>query len=108
MQIGLKATSSPRLLALWERPPFAWTIVDQLTGSESGAAAYLTRLRALLETMASWPETRRIGLYTAASIDQLNHPPQTTERLERSLETLREGGMEEQNQLCQPILLQWS
>jgi 3,4-dihydroxy 2-butanone 4-phosphate synthase/GTP cyclohydrolase II len=108
LQIGLKATSSPRLLALWERPPFAWTIVDQPTGSESGEAAYLTRMRALLETMASWPETRRIGLYTAASIDQLNHPPQTTERLERSLEALRERGMDEQNQLDQPVLLQWS
>jgi len=65
-------------------------------------------VRALLETMASWPETRRIGLYTAASIDQLNHPPQTTERVERSLETLRERGMNEQNQLDQPVLLQWS
>jgi 3,4-dihydroxy 2-butanone 4-phosphate synthase/GTP cyclohydrolase II len=106
LQISLRASSSPRLLALWERPAFAWSIVDQPTGA--GTASYLTRLRALLETMASWSETQRIGLYTAASMEQLNHPPQTAERIERSLETLRKGEMQEQNQLDQPVLLQWS
>ena len=106
LQISLRASSSPRLLALWERPAFAWSIVDQPTGA--GTASYLTRLRALLETMASWSETQRIGLYTAASKEQLNHPPQTAERIERSLETLRKGEMQEQNQLDQPVLFQWS
>ena len=58
--------------------------------------------------MASWPETRRLGLYSAASVDQLNHPSQTLERVEEPLDQLRKGLIGVQGRLQEPTLVQWS
>jgi len=106
LQLKLQVSSSPRLLALWERPQFAWRVVDQqATTSES---SFATRVQELLETLASWEETRRLGLYVAASKAQVEHPPQTIDRNELSLLALRSGEAQLQGRLSQPTLQQWS
>ena len=106
LQLKLQVSSSPRLLALWERPQFAWRVVDQqATTSES---SFATRVQELLETLASWEETRRLGLYVAASKAQVEHPPQTIDRSELSLLALRSGEAQLQGRLSQPTLQQWS
>ena len=106
LEVSITANSSPRLLALWERPQFAWRITDVQRGP--GSTSFTTRLRSLIQTLASWQETSRIGLYTAPTAEQLNHPSQTLERIEASLEDVRSGRMPEQSQLEQPTLLMWS
>ena len=105
LDLQLNALSSPRVLALWERPQLTWRLSHQ--GSETEASCVLTRVESLLQQMASWPETKRIGYYSASSVDQLEHPSQTLERVEHPLDQLREGGPW-QSQLKQPALLQWS
>ena len=106
LNLLLTSTTSPRLLALWERPQFAWQI-DNQPGNQSGAS-FATRLQSLLEVLASWPETRRLGLYSAATVEQLNHPSQTLERVEEPLDQLRLGVIGVQGRLQQPTLVQWS
>ena len=106
LQLNLRSSSCPRLLALWERPQFAWRVNDRQI-AESGATV-ATRLQVLLETMASWPETRRLGFYRAASLEQVDHPPLNLERFEAPLEQLRSGSLGEQSRLNKPALLQWS
>ena len=106
LNLVLTPTSSPRLLALWERPQVAWQI-DNALDNQAGAS-FATRLQSLLEVMASWPETRRLGFYSAASVDQLNHPSQTLERVEEPLDQLRKGLIGVQGRLQEPTLVQWS
>ena len=106
LNLVLTPTSSPRLLALWDRPQVAWQI-DNALDNQSGAS-FATRLQSLLEVMASWPETRRLGFYSAASVDQLNHPSQTLERVEEPLDQLRKGLIGVQGRLQEPTLVQWS
>ena len=84
----------------------AWQI-DNALDNQSGAS-FATRLQSLLEVMASWPETRRLGFYSAASVDQLNHPSQTLERVEEPLDQLRKGLIGVQGRLQEPTLVQWS
>lgn len=100
--VQLKAEHGPRLLALWERPRFVWS----LQGQESN----LDTVRAMLSTMAEWPETSRLGLLHAVNPDQVPHPPQTLERDELMLKTLatekdESGWLPAGNQ---PALIHWS
>ncbi|MGC6483566.1 MAG: bifunctional 3,4-dihydroxy-2-butanone-4-phosphate synthase/GTP cyclohydrolase II [Synechococcus sp.] len=106
LNLQLTSSTSPRLLALWDRPQFAWQIDNQLT--KPTGASFATRLQSLLEVMASWPETQRLGLYSAASMNQLNHPSQTVERVEEPMNQLRLGLVGIQGRLRQPTLVQWS
>ena len=106
LQLKLQVSSSPRLLALWERPQFAWRVVDQQPMTSE--SSFATRVQELLETLASWEETRRLGLYVAASKAQVEHPPQTINRNELSLLALRSGEAQLQGRLSQPTLQQWS
>ena len=78
--LQLQAEQAPRLLALWERPRFVWS----LQGSEPEPAS----IKHLLATMASWTDTSRLGLLHAVNPDQIAHPPQTLEREDRELSTL--------------------
>jgi hypothetical protein len=73
-----------------------------------------SRLKRLLSAMASWPITRRIGLYHTSRPDQLNHRPQTLEREERLLEEQRASSPERYGATTLPLcsndvaLIQWS
>ena len=100
--LQLQAEQAPRLLALWERPRFVWS----LQGTEPEAAT----LKTLLTTMASWAATSRMGLLHAVNPEQISHPPQTLERNELSLATL---GSSQQGwgwfpSGDQPALIHWS
>jgi len=92
----LEAVQTPRLLALWERPQFVWTLRP---GQEDPLA--------LLRVMAQWPETRRLGLLKAATDRMALHPPHTLERTELSLSDLvgvqRDGALP-----AEPSLLHWT
>ena len=92
----LEAVQTPRLLALWERPQFVWTLRP---GQEDPLP--------LLRVMAQWPETRRLGLLKAATDRMALHPPLTLERTELDLSDL----LEEQGdgpQPAEPSLLHWT
>ena len=92
----LEAVQTPRLLALWERPQFAWTLRP---GQEDPLA--------LLRVMAQWPETRRLGLLKAATERMALHPPHTLERTEFRLSDL--VGEKWDGQLpAEPSLLHWT
>ena len=78
--LQLRAEQAPRLLALWERPRFVWS----LQGAEPEAAS----IKILLTTMARWSDTSRLGLLHAVNPDQIAHPPQTMEREDLRLSTL--------------------
>ena len=92
----LEAVQTPRLLALWERPQFAWTLRP---GQEDPLA--------LLRVMAQWPETRRLGLLKAATERIALHPPHTLERTEFRLSDL--VGEKWDGQLpAEPSLLHWT
>ena len=81
--LDLKAEHGPRLLALWERPRFVWS----LQGPEPDPAA----IKAVLSTLAGWPETSRLGMLHTVNPQQIAHPPQTLERRELSLNALADG-----------------
>ena len=85
--------------------PISGQMREELEKVRPGAAEVL---QSLLEVMASWPETRRLGFYSAASVDQLNHPSQTLERVEEPLDQLRTGLIGVQGRLQEPTLVQWS
>ena len=92
----LEAVQTPRLLALWERPQFAWTLRP---GQEDPLA--------LLRVMAQWPETRRLGLLKAATDRMALHPPHALERTELRLSDL--VGEKWDGQLpAEPSLLHWT
>ena len=100
--LQLQAEQAPRLLALWERPRFVWS----LQGSEPNA----TTIKTMLTTMASWSKTSRLGLLHAVNPEQIAHPPQTLERAELKLSTLSNS---EENEGWfpsgdQPALIHWS
>ena len=72
--LQLQAEQGPRLLALWERPRFVWSLQDSNPDSNS--------IQAILRAMAAWPETSRLGLLHTVNEQQITHPPQTLERRE--------------------------
>lgn len=98
--ICFEAESAPRVLALWQRPIFVWRLRD-------GNA---TCTRRLLGEMASWPETRRLGLLHTSHVEQGVHPSLSLEMAYHSLEELRRLGREENQkwQFHQPVLSEWS
>ena len=81
--LQLQAEQGPRLLALWERPRFVWS----LQGSDPDPAS----IKAMLRTMAGWPETSRLGLLHTVNEQQITHPPQTLERKELKLSSLADA-----------------
>ena len=100
--LQLRAEQAPRLLALWERPRFVWSL--------QGAEPEETTIKTLLTTMARWPDTSRLGLLHAVNPDQIAHPPQTLER-----EDLRLSMLDDNQQNWgwfpagdQPALIHWS
>ena len=101
-KLQLQAEHNPRLLALWERPRFVWSIQNS-DPTESV-------MQKLLAAMASWQEISRIGVLHAVKTIQISHPPQWLNREERSLESLRTtkekaGWLQKANQ---PALIHWS
>ncbi len=101
-KLQLQAEHNPRLLALWERPRFVWSIQN--------SDPTLSVVQKLLVTMASWQETSRIGVLHAVKTIQISHPPQWLNREERSLESLR-STMEKADWFQrenQPALIHWS
>ncbi|QNI94459.1 3/4-dihydroxy 2-butanone 4-phosphate synthase / GTP cyclohydrolase II [Synechococcus sp. A15-127] len=92
----LEAVQTPRLLALWERPQFVWTLRP---GQEDALP--------LLRLMAQWPETRRLGLLKAATDRMALHPPHTLERTELDLNDLLDG-QGDGPLPAEPSLLHWT
>jgi 3,4-dihydroxy 2-butanone 4-phosphate synthase/GTP cyclohydrolase II len=92
----LEAVQTPRLLALWERPQFVWTLRP---GQEDPLP--------LLRLMAQWPETRRLGLLKAATDRMAMHPPHTLERTELGLKDLVDG-QGDGPLPSEPSLLHWT
>ena len=77
--LTLEPLHASRLLALWERPQFVWKLTPG--GDDPGP---------LLKAMARWPETRRLGLMRVASERTALHPPQTLERIDCSMDQLKD------------------
>ena len=101
-KLQLQTEHNPRLLALWERPRFVWSIQNS-DPTESV-------MQKLLATMASWQEISRIGLLHAVKTIQISHPPQWLNREERSLESLRSTKEKADwfKRADQPALIHWS
>jgi 3,4-dihydroxy 2-butanone 4-phosphate synthase/GTP cyclohydrolase II len=98
LSLALQPEQTPRLLALWERPQFVWTV--------SGNAS---AIELFLKTLASWTETKRLGLLKTAKAEQRLHPSLQLNREERDLASLlnnKKNGWSETS--GQPILIHWS
>ena len=98
LSLSLLPEQTPRLLALWERPQFVWAV--------SGETAAIEQF---LNTLASWPETKRLGLLKTAKAEQRLHPSLQLNREEMDLASLRnnkKNGWSETSD--QPILIHWS
>ena len=96
--LTLQPEQTPRLLALWERPQFVWTVSGDITAIEL-----------FLKTLASWKETKRLGFLKTAKAEQRLHPSLQLNREEMDLSSLLNntkngwsGGSD------QPILIHWS
>ncbi|MDP6851984.1 MAG: bifunctional 3,4-dihydroxy-2-butanone-4-phosphate synthase/GTP cyclohydrolase II [Prochlorococcaceae cyanobacterium ETNP1_MAG_8] len=90
--LELNPESSPRLLALWDRPVFAWRISQIPTTSQASSPTFeKASIESLLKELAHWPGTRRIGLLRTDSAQQAIHPSQDLNREERPLASLFES-----------------
>jgi 3,4-dihydroxy 2-butanone 4-phosphate synthase/GTP cyclohydrolase II len=63
LSLTLQPEQTPRLLALWERPQFVWTVL----GDNS-------TIELFLQSLASWTETKRLGFLKTAKAEQRLHP----------------------------------
>ena len=98
LNLSLQPEQTPRLLALWERPQFVWTI----SGDNSAIEQFL-------KTLASWTETKRLGFLKTAKAEQRLHPSLQLNREDRDLASLlndKKNGWTDQAD--QPILIHWS
>ncbi|WP_231901313.1 bifunctional 3,4-dihydroxy-2-butanone-4-phosphate synthase/GTP cyclohydrolase II [Prochlorococcus sp. MIT 1303] len=89
-ELELIAESSPRLLALWDRPLFVWRVCPRVKTSSEVSSNPLKKasLELLLQELIQWSGSRRIGLLRTDRAEQAMHPPQDLKREERSLATL--------------------
>ena len=96
--LTLQPEQTPRLLALWERPQFVWTVSGDITAIEL-----------FLKTLASWKETKRLGFLKTAKAEQRLHPSLQLNREEMDLSSLlnntKNGWSGDSDQ---PILIHWS
>ena len=98
LSLTLQPEQTPRLLALWERPQFVWTV--------SGDNAAIEQF---LKSLASWTETKRLGFLKTAKAEQRLHPSLQLNREDRDLASLqndKKNGWSEES--GQPILIHWS
>ncbi|MFL0773935.1 MAG: bifunctional 3,4-dihydroxy-2-butanone-4-phosphate synthase/GTP cyclohydrolase II, partial [Prochlorococcus sp.] len=111
--LNLSPEQSPRLLALWERPLFAWHVSARDESDSSGVSVLNQELMEhLLREIVAWPGTRRVGLLRTDHPEKALHPSQMLNREERPLSHLRNA---EQTALLQGweaeeagILILWS
>ena len=100
--MSFEAESAPRVLALWQRPIFVW----RLRGGD------IKHAKRLLQEMAGWTETQRLGLLCTLSMEQGIHPSLSLEMDYRSLDELRQPSKSEsqdwESQVRQPVLSEWS
>jgi 3,4-dihydroxy 2-butanone 4-phosphate synthase/GTP cyclohydrolase II len=98
LSLTLQPEQTPRLLALWERPQFVWTV----SGENSAIELFL-------KSLASWAETKRLGFLKTAKAEQRLHPSLQLNREDRDLASLlndkKNGWSEEADQ---PTLIHWS
>lgn len=98
LHLILNPEQSPRLLALWERPHFVWAV--------SGQSSDLSKF---LESLASWSETKRLGLLKTARAEQRIHPSLQLNREEMALMNLVEQKNKDWSlDTDQPLLIHWS
>ncbi len=96
--LTLQAEQTPRLLALWERPQFVWTVSGETSAIEL-----------FLKTLASWTETKRLGFLKTAKAEQRLHPSLQLNREERDLASLLSDKKNSwSDESDQPILIHWS
>ena len=98
LNLSLQPEQTPRLLALWERPQFVWTV----SGDNSA-------IKQFLKTLASWTETKRLGFLKTAKAEQRLHPSLQLNREDRDLASLlndKKNGWTDRAD--QPILIHWS
>ncbi|WP_245407307.1 MULTISPECIES: bifunctional 3,4-dihydroxy-2-butanone-4-phosphate synthase/GTP cyclohydrolase II [unclassified Synechococcus] len=98
LSLTLQPEQTPRLLALWERPQFVWTVSGDLTAIEL-----------FLKTLASWTETKRLGFLKTAKAEQRLHPSLQLNREEMDLSLLLDNTKNGwSGHSDQPILIHWS
>ena len=98
LSLALQPEQTPRLLALWERPQFVWTVSGNASATEL-----------FLKTLASWPETKRLGLLKTEKAEQRLHPSLQLNREERDLASLLNNKKNDWSETSgQPILIHWS
>jgi 3,4-dihydroxy 2-butanone 4-phosphate synthase/GTP cyclohydrolase II len=98
LSLTLQPEQTPRLLALWERPQFVWTVL----GDNS-------TIELFLQSLASWTETKRLGFLKTAKAEQRLHPSLQLNREDRDLASLlndKKNGWSDQAD--QPTLIHWS
>jgi 3,4-dihydroxy 2-butanone 4-phosphate synthase/GTP cyclohydrolase II len=94
----LQPEQTPRLLALWERPQFVWTVSGDNSDIES-----------FLKTLASWKETKRLGLLKTANVEQRIHPSLELNREEMKLSSLLQNKNNSWfGETNLPILIHWT
>lgn len=98
LSLILQPEQTPRLLALWERPQFVWTVSGDNSDIES-----------FLKTLASWKETKRLGLLKTANVEQRIHPSLELNREEMKLSSLLQNKNNSWfGETNLPILIHWT
>ncbi len=87
--IKLNKQTSPRLLALWGRPKFVWT-VNKLNKNNDKGDKFVNHLELekLLKEIVHWEGTRRVGLLRTDNAEQVLHPSQNIRSESRELTDL--------------------
>ena len=89
--LNLSSEHSPRLLALWERPLFAWHVTSGCQSDATGDSSMLPQalMESLLKELVAWPGTRRVGLLRTDNPEKAMHPSLKLNRDERPLSHLK-------------------
>ncbi|WP_320676824.1 bifunctional 3,4-dihydroxy-2-butanone-4-phosphate synthase/GTP cyclohydrolase II [Prochlorococcus sp. MIT 1300] len=108
----LKAEFSPRLLAIWERPIFLWSIKD-LALSESNVLSEIDwkRLVKFILELSSWNGTKRVGLFVSDRANRAIHPSQNMEIIDHNLSELTQIDhtmIKDLKKSYDTLLIQWS
>ena len=90
-KLDLTSEHSPRLLALWERPLFAWHVTSMVKeNSRFKSVVNNEVIEKLLRELVEWPGTSRVGLLRTDKPARAMHPSQMLNRDERPLSQLRD------------------
>ncbi len=103
--------SSPRLLALCERPLFLWRLKSEKQLEANSSISQFKNINKILKEMSRWHGIKRIGLILTESEQIAYHPPQDLIRLEKEIVELldKETNISQYiDDIHKPHLIIWS